>query len=252
MTTLQNIQITEGLIYFGYDGQLVATGNTAATITACTFRDSTNSMTMSTTGTTTLSTASVGVNALDTGAVAASTFYAVYMIGDVQNRNATGFVLSTATSGPLLPAGYSSWLRVGWLLTDGSKNLLKFQQTGNASMRLYQWTTAISVLSAGTSATFAAVSLAAGMPLQATPVNLIISYTANSAGNNVLIRPTGSTETTLTPINITSPAASHALAVNQQILPLLSAGNPSIDYILASGSDACSIWVSGFTDYIGI
>jgi len=253
MTTLQNIQITEGPFFFGYDGALVVTGNTAATVAPATFRDSTNSMTMITTVTTTLSTSSVALNALDTGTVAASTFYAVYMVADVQNRNPTGFLISTSTTGPVLPQGYSCWLRIGWLLTDGSSHLLKFQQAGNGGGRWYQWQTAINVLSAGTSATFAAVSLATAMPLIANPVRLIISYTPNTAGNTVLIRPTGSTETSLTPIQLTGVVAAKAqIVANQEIITLLSSGNPSIDYELTSASDSCSIWVSGFNDYIGI
>ena len=252
MTTLQNIPIVEGNVFWVSGLKLARTGNTAATVTAGYCRDSLNQVTMSTSVTTTLTLAGTGLNGLDTGTIAASTFYAVYMIADVQNRNATGFLISTNATTPLLPQGYSNYERIGWLLTDSSSHVLPFEQAGPAGTRIYQWDTAIRVLNAGTSATFAAFTLQTAMPSLAIPVNLTVSFTANAAGDTGLIRPTGSTETTLTPIQIGSPAASHALVVsNQQIIPILVTGNPSLDYIVAA-SGSMTVWVAGFTDYIGL
>jgi hypothetical protein len=60
---------------------LVYIGNTSITVTAGACRDSTNQDDIVLAADTTLSIASNGVNALDTGTVAANTFYYVYAIG---------------------------------------------------------------------------------------------------------------------------------------------------------------------------
>jgi hypothetical protein len=71
-----------------------------------------------------------GANALDTGTIAASTWYTVWVIW---NGTTTAGLLSLGTSAPTsLPSGYTHYARVGWIRTDGTANKfpLGFKQYG--------------------------------------------------------------------------------------------------------------------------
>lgn len=74
----------------------------------------------------------VGTNAggLDTGTVAGSTLYAVWLI----KRTDTGVVdalFSASFSSPTMPTNYDKKRLIGAVLTDGSANVLAFTQSGN-------------------------------------------------------------------------------------------------------------------------
>jgi len=71
-----------------------------------------------------------GLNGLDTGSIAASTWYNIYIIS---NLSTTGCLASTNSSSPTLPSGYTYFYRVGAMETDGSNNLYRTLQTGNKS-----------------------------------------------------------------------------------------------------------------------
>jgi hypothetical protein len=67
-----------------------------------------------------------GVGGLDTGAVAANTWYAVHAIGD--NVSTVGGLISLSVKSPTLPNGYLNWYFLGFVLTDGSSNTVFFVQ----------------------------------------------------------------------------------------------------------------------------
>lgn len=73
-----------------------------------------------------------GANGLDTGAVAASTWYYVYLIYDPTTLTVAGLFSLSPTS-PTLPAGYTYAARVGAVRTDGTTNLLQTIQYGNTA-----------------------------------------------------------------------------------------------------------------------
>jgi hypothetical protein len=70
-----------------------------------------------------------GVNGLDTGTLAASTWYYVYVI---YNGTTTAGLFSLSSTSPTLPSGYTYSARVGAVRTDssGSKYLLQTLQYG--------------------------------------------------------------------------------------------------------------------------
>lgn len=73
-----------------------------------------------------------GANGLDTGSLAASTWYAIYLI---YNGSSVAGLMSTSGSAPTLPSGYTYFTRYGWVHTDGSTHFLNngctLRQTGN-------------------------------------------------------------------------------------------------------------------------
>lgn len=72
-----------------------------------------------------------GANALDTGTIAASTWYSVWVIHNLSTATTAG-LLSLSATAPTLPSGYTYKARIGWIRTDssGNKYPLSFKQLG--------------------------------------------------------------------------------------------------------------------------
>jgi hypothetical protein len=69
-----------------------------------------------------------GANGLDTGTVAASTWYSVWVIN---NGTTTAGLLSLSATAPTMPSGYTFQARIGWIRTDSvNKYPLSFTQRG--------------------------------------------------------------------------------------------------------------------------
>ena len=105
--------------------------------------DGTTLMTLSATGgiskTTAAWAAGSGSGGLDTGTVAANTWYHVFLI----MRTDTGVVdvlISTNVSAPTMPASYNKKRRIGSILTDASSHILGFHQLGDQ----FLWNAAVS------------------------------------------------------------------------------------------------------------
>ena len=76
-------------------------------------------------------TASGVANGLDTGALAISTWYSLWVIW---NGTTTAGLMSLSATAPTLPSGYTHKARAGWVRTDasGNKYPLKFMQLGRS------------------------------------------------------------------------------------------------------------------------
>lgn len=115
------------------------TPNTKIDVAAGQAADSTNAVMMSFSGAAkTVDFTASGANGLDTGAIAANTWYAILLINGVSG---TAVMATKETAGsaiaPTMPSGYTSYRYVGSVLTDGSSHLLPYTQVG----RDFFWTT---------------------------------------------------------------------------------------------------------------
>ena len=74
----------------------------------------------------------VGTNqgGLDTGTVASSTWYHVFLIHR-SDTDVTDVLMSLSASAPTMPTSYDGLRRIGAILTDGSANIIAFSQNGN-------------------------------------------------------------------------------------------------------------------------
>lgn len=70
--------------------------------------------------------AGTGNGGLDTGSIATSTRYALWAIAKADGT--ADALFSTSATAPTMPTGYTYKRRLGWVLTDGSSNLLAFKQ----------------------------------------------------------------------------------------------------------------------------
>lgn len=195
-----------------------------------------------------------GANGLDQGTLAASTQYAVWLIGDSRNYNPVAAILSlTSNAYALLPSGYDSLRLIGFIQTDGSSHFVyathKPQNMVNALAYYNQ--PPISVLSGGNATTFTAIDLTASSAVPTTTlpnviVQLLVTFIPAAVGDIVEFRPTGSTATSGL-VTITGIAAGIAQTQYIQVIAGVGSSKPEIDYLVSSASDSVSVSVAGWT-----
>lgn len=211
-------------------------------------RDSGNTNDIVLSASVTINGAAVGANGVDIAALVASSMYAVYVIADSTKYQSTAGLLALASaSAPSLPAGYDMYRRVGWVLTDGSANILQFWQFGHGQDRTYYYDVGISELSGGSSATFAAVDLATSVPPIATNVLLDVTYTPNGATDVAEFLPFGSSASNgMVRFGYGVAGAQVGMAT---VPCRLDSGVPKIQYKVTAG-DTLTLLVCGFQDLL--
>ena len=139
-----------------------------------------------------------GNGALDTGAIAATTWYHVFLI----RRPDTGVVdvlISLSVSAPTLPSGYTQFRRIGSLLTNGSSQWTPFTQLGDEFM----WVTPVidvNITNLATTQSFYTLSVPLGLQVQAN-IRGVASHA--TIGNAALITSPDEPATTAGVANMT-------------------------------------------------
>nr|WP_246356527.1 phage tail protein [Pseudomonas gingeri] len=151
----------------------------------------------------------VGVNGLDTGALAASTWYSLWVIW---NGTVTSGLLSLSATSPTLPSGYTHKARVGWIRTDATSNKypLSFTQVGRRVQ--YKVTTgsnvaSLPVMASATGNLAAWSAVAVGNYLPPTAPTIDVGLQVQAAGAQIAwasIVPNNAYSTT---VSINTPAA---------------------------------------------
>lgn len=136
-----------------------------------------------------------GANALDTGTIATSTWYSVWVI---YNGTTTAGLLSTSATSPTLPSGYTHKARVGWIRTDGTVNKypLAFRQLGRKIRYVVAAgsnVTALPQIIAGTQGstsvpTWIAASVSNVVPSTATSIYLSL-FIGTAASQDAMVAP---------------------------------------------------------------
>lgn len=194
-----------------------------------------------------------GVNGLDTGTIAASTQYAVYLIGDSRLYNTTAAMISlTSNVSPIMPSGYDSNRLIGFIETDGSSHFVyaTHKPQNIAGLLQYFNSPAISVLSGGNATTFTAIDLTTNSAIPTTTlpnviVDLLVTFTPAAAGDVVQFRPTGSSATSNIP-TIVGITAGIAQSQYLQMIAGVGSSKPEIDYLVTSGSDSVNVSVAAW------
>lgn len=225
--------------------------NTTLTVTSGTCRDSAGVYDMYLPSTTTINTAVVGLNGIDTGTLAASTVYAVHLVNDASGHVVPGVIVSTSITAPVLPAGYSIFRRIGWAVTDSSTHFLKIVQSGTGMIRRYEFDTLQRILNAGTVGTdYTAIDCSAFLPaVQDMPLGIQCAFTPNTAGNVLYVRQTGSASSTSPAMS--ADVKSVATSVPLTVLAGIASSKAKIDYkVTENGTDSATIYLQYFVDYV--
>lgn len=225
--------------------EITVTGNTAATVAAGRARNSTNENDIILSATATLDAASNGLNGLDTGTLAASTVYALYVIGDSGLTNDAGIILSASQTSPTLPFGYDMFRKIGFLTTDSSVHFLSGYFYGSSNTRIFNYDAPqATAITTGNATSYTGVALTTLVPAQANlPVMIQSALTPATAGNGVFLQPYNATGDAI--LNKGQVAAVVFQSVDM-VMAQLNSGAPSIKYKVSNGSDAVALRVSGY------
>jgi len=250
--TVQSPIKNAGLFYL--NGLTVAndgtTPNSIVTIAAGAARNSTNLNDIVVASALSVSNIVSGVNGLDTGAVANSTFYALFVIGDSSGFEPAAGLLSLSGSAPTLPFGYDMFRRVGWMLTSGAAAFLAVSQSGLGNSRTMWYHVPIATsITAGGSATYAAVSLVASVPAQEAEVIFHASFTPTAPNDELNLRH-GDSAAANAGMAVASGAVAGVVEVTSMRCPASSTSASAVDYKV-DGS-AVALNVSGYVDELGL
>lgn len=131
----------------------------------------------------TINTATVGANGLDTGVLAAGTWYSVWVISD--GVNVRGLISLSATA-PTMPAGFTYKCQVWDVRTDGTANkfpLAAYKERNKTRYKLGANVAALPLIASGVAGTYAnqpayvSASVVNAVPVGAISIALAISNT---------------------------------------------------------------------------
>jgi hypothetical protein len=198
------------------------------------------------TGAVTINIAVNGVGGLDTGTIAASTFYAVYAIGDSYGLNPGSALISANLTTPFLPSGYDMKKRLGYIKTDGSSHILPFRQDGCGLDRWMWYDAPIATsVTAGSSATYAPVDCSASLP-SSTPtlVNFYCVFSPTGTNDKLVLVPGTSTST----LGYATLSGTGAAVTGNLICPTDTPNTDAIDYKVTG--TAVAIDVAAYLDQL--
>jgi hypothetical protein len=193
-----------------------------------------------------------GVNGLDSGTIAASTQYAIYLIGDSRgNNNVAGLLSLTSNAFPLIPYGYDSYRLLGFIETDSSNHFVyaTHEVQSMSGALAYYVSPPSSVLSGGNATTFTGVDCNTPVPAGTLPnviLELLVTFIPAAANDVVQFRPTGSSATTGVPTIVGAVAGVAQTQYFQIIAGVNGSSHTSFDYLVTSSSDAVSVSVVGW------
>ena len=224
---------------FGYINGLQLTYSTTTVLTTnsgdCT--DSSRNFQMFTNGLS-INNATTGLNGIDTGNIAESTWYYAYIVGDSNGVNGTGGLISLSANSPTLPAGFDVYRRLGAIYSNASSQFDIFYTVGNATTRQIYYDVPKSLLSGGSSTSFAAIDCSTiAPPIANTPIIFICEFTPNTAGDTGAFRPTGSSSTNGMFLFSGVVAAKSQIFMPSKVLAGIASSKAEVDYkVTASGA----------------
>lgn len=200
-----------------------------------------------------------GANALDTGTIAAATFYSIWVIAKTDGTVA-GLASTSATS-PTMPSGYTYKARVGWTRTvTGTATLHGIYQFGRRTQFVLGVgsTTVLPAIVSQSGAigsttvpTYVSQSVTSFVPTTASEIILAVGVISSTASATVLIAPNGnygnsSSTTALAPITSVTDSTS-----NQSIWHGFTASlilETTNIFVAATASTNLSINILGWID----
>lgn len=197
--------------------------------------------------TTTIDTAAVGINGIDTGELAATKMYYVYAVDGAQYGNSAGCIVSlnAPDTGPIMPYGYALYRHIGYAATDGSKNFLPMKQLGAGNYRKFLYNTIRATgVTSGNATTATAVSLTNLVPaVDGLNVHVYSALTPGAASRTLTLY---AGDLTSAEAIVTGQVTSVVVTTVQDVVAELNSGAPRIGYAVANSGDAAAVSVAGF------
>jgi hypothetical protein len=239
--------ILPGAIAGGGLSNNVGTPNTKIDVQACTATDSTNAVSMGFAGAAKVVDFTVsGAGGLDTGAIAASTWYAILIIS---GSSGTSVMATKTTAGvaiaPTMPAGYTYFRYLGSVLTDVSSHIVPFFQFGQKFLWKFA-TIDLNTTTPSTSQTFLTLTIP---PAVITFPDLEWNYTSHAgAGAQLLVttagQPTGTAPSLVW--QVYTQVNNFVILANQTVVP--SDTSSRIRYSSSDGTAMILMYNNGWLD----
>ena len=235
---------------FYFNGLAISTDattpNTKLGVAAGSCLDSTGTFQMTLSSGVVINGAANGLNGLDTGSLVLSTVYAVYLVSDPVTQQATGAMLSTSLTSPLMPFGYSAWSLIGYVATDASVHFLKgYWKDNDTALRLFLFDTPqATAVTAGASTTYAGVALTKWVPSVSNLEVIINTAFTPGAASRVLDMQGGNAAGDQ--VIVTGQVTSVVVTTQSLLMAQLVAGVPTINYKVSNAGDAVAINIAGY------
>lgn len=188
-----------------------------------------------------------GLGGLDTGTVAASTVYAVYLIADPVSAQPSGIMFSLSLTQPLMPFGYSAFALLGYVATDASSHILKgYWSNGDSARRVFLFDAPqATAVTAGAATSYTGVALTKWLPAQAnTLATLNVSFLP-AAASRVLDLQAGLAAGDQ--IVITGQVAAVAVTQQVNVVAQLVSSVPTVNYKVSNADSNVAVNVAGYT-----
>lgn len=217
-------------------------------------RSSDNGTDLFNVGTLTADITVTGANGRDAGSEAANTWYHVWIIYNA-TTDTYAALLSTSSTAPTMPSGYTHKRRVGVVRNDGSSNFRPFAQVVNVSrVREYHYDevseATLEVLTAGTATTWTDVNLSSLVPSTSTLALLLAAYSCDNAPlvSWLELRPNGTS--IANPVHRVYNATDNAAdpGVTSDTFKMRTDASQVIEYQV--NAENAWIWVKGFVDIV--
>jgi hypothetical protein len=175
-----------------------------------------------------------GANGLDTGSEATSTWYYLWVI---YNGTTVAGLLSTSSTTPTMPSGYTYKGLVGAVYNDSGSAFDDFHQVGGTVASIK-----VAVVSGGTSTSYTSVGLSASVPTNAKRANLsLYAFDTDTAA----VADVASTSSGLgsSRSSMRATGGSNVFIYDAVTLPLVE--SQTIYYKVSSG-DSANVYVAGW------
>lgn len=193
-----------------------------------------------------------GINALDTGTLAATTMYAIYVIADSRYYLPTGAIVTLASNSmPKMPTGYDSYRLIGYWSTYSAGYWMQGAYVGVGNDMTFRYlqgeTAALSSGNATTNNTFVGLT-ALVPPVNNTLVTFLTQFIGSAANHFFRIgAPILSGYGSGGWLFGYSPVASQSFCYQGNTISQMVSGVPTIGYSVSNSADALSLYVNAFS-----
>ena len=195
----------------------------------------------------------IGIGGLDIGPLLANKVYGVYVAWDPVGKNPVSAFISSSYYHPLVPYGYDAVKLIGYVATDGSKNIIpgKWTPYGSSAYRNFIYTPKLAVITNGTANIQTDVNLISYIPnIGGQIVSLQFSFTSSTPGNALTIySDQGNFNVYAQAANIPVTTMSNTV-ITKQIL-IAGVVSPVFSYsVTNSGTDSATIYCNGYDFFL--
>lgn len=195
-----------------------------------------------------------GANGLDSGSESSWVWYYIYLIYNPSTQTYAS-LLSTSSTSPTLPSGYTKYRRLGSVINDGSSNFKEFRcqyRLGRERVFMYNDMDEddVQLLSNGNATSWTDIYAGASIPPTSLLGLFVFRFSALNYDHKSFIRPGDSSQNEPVTTIYAGAQTISALATSSLAFELRTSSSRNISYRNASSGGELSAWVMGYIDFV--